>query len=182
VERSSFLRICGNLLDLLVGRVRAEVIPAFVRYVASDSGVSRQGLRCTVLTEDSDMRRHSCFALLAVVFLIGIGARGAHGQVLAGSGPCPGLKTFTVTGATPNNRVGFIHAQNTGSWVIPGGLVCFGTTTGLAAPITFAGFVQTNGSGNATVTATIPPAFCNNRYLQVIDAATCNTSNVLLIN
>ncbi|MCC6907009.1 MAG: hypothetical protein IT430_03625 [Phycisphaerales bacterium] len=121
--------------------------------------------------------------LLAVVVVGLLAVAGqASGQVLSQSGPCPGTKTFSVTGGAPFTRFAFIHAANTGSWTIPGGLVCFGTTTGLAAPVTLAGYVAANGSGNAAVTQFIPAPVCGNRYLQVVDTMTCTVSNVILIN
>lgn len=120
--------------------------------------------------------------IAAAGMVLGIGAAQAQGQVLSATGPCPGTKTFTVTGATPVVRLAFIHAQNTGSWVIPFGQQCAGTTTGLANPIVFAGYVPTNNAGTGSVSTFVPAAFCNNRYLQAIDTATCTPSNVLLIN
>jgi hypothetical protein len=59
--------------------------------------------------------------------------------------------------------------------------VCAGTTTGLGTPITLGGWATANGAGNASVNANIPPAWCNNRYLQVVDTTSCTTTNVLLI-
>jgi hypothetical protein len=128
------------------------------------------------------MGRQVFQAMAAAILVTGLSSSWAAGQTLTGSGPCPGVKTFNVTGATPNSRIGFIHAQNTGAFVIPGGQPCPGTVTGLAWPVVLAGFVPSDGSGNATVTAFIPAGFCNNRYLQVIDALPCTTSAVLLIN
>ena len=129
------------------------------------------------------MGRQNMLVVVVAALMLGFGISGqANGQVLSSSGPCPGLKTFTATGGAPFTRFAFIHAANTGSWVVPGGLVCFGTTTGLASPVVLAGYVPANAGGTAVTTATIPPAVCGNRYLQVIDTLTCTTSNVILIN
>jgi len=118
--------------------------------------------------------------IACVVAILGLAGQ-CQGQVLTSSGPCPGLQTFQVTGATPNGRVAFIHAASTGTWTIPFGVVCWGTTTGLSAPVTLAGFVPTNGSGAASANFTVPAALCNNRFLQAVDAIACTTSNVILI-
>lgn len=127
------------------------------------------------------MRRQYLLAAL-VVALLSLMAGRANGQVLSQSGPCPGTKTFTVMGGAAFTRFAFIHSANTGSWTIPGGVICFGTTTGLAAPVTLAGFVPANAGGMATVSMAIPAPVCGNRFLQVVDTMTCTTSNVILIN
>jgi len=119
---------------------------------------------------------------VAVAFCALSFAGQTEAQVLTLTGPCPGVKTIQVTGATPVVRVYFIHAANIGAWVVPPGQLCSGTFTGLAAPVTVAGFLPSDAFGNITTTATIPPAVCGNRYLQVVDGATCTTSNVVLIN
>lgn len=128
------------------------------------------------------MSRQTLLAVVVVVLTLGFGLGEAKGQTLSQAGPCPGSKTFTVSGGAPFTRFAFIHSANTGSWTIPGGLVCFGTTTGLAAPVTLAGYVPANAIGTASVTTFIPGGVCNNRYLQVVDTMTCTTSNVILIN
>lgn len=128
------------------------------------------------------MGRQNMLIGIVAVLILGLSSHQANAQVLTSSGPCPGVKTFNVTGGAPLTRFAFIHAANTGSWTIPGGLICFGTTLGLAAPVTLAGFVPANVSGNASVNMTIPPAVCGNRFLQVVDTLTCTTSNVILIN
>lgn len=128
------------------------------------------------------MSRNGLVAVFVLAVMLAMGFSEASGQVLTQSGPCPGTKTFTVTGGAPFTRYAFIHAANTGSWVVPGGLVCAGTVTGLAAPVTLAGYVPANAGGTAVVTVNIPPPVCGNRYLQVVDAMVCTTSNVILIN
>lgn len=119
---------------------------------------------------------------IVAAVLCALAAHAAPAQVLSMTGPCPGLKTITVTGCTPVVRVYFIHAANTGSWTVPVGQLCAGAVTGLAAPVVVAGYLPSDSFGNVTTSANIPAGVCNNRYLQVVDGATCITSNVVLIN
>ncbi len=129
------------------------------------------------------MNRQNVLVVIVAALMLGFGVGGqAKGQTLTSSGPCPGLKTFNVTGGAAFTRFAFIHAANTGSWMVPPGLICFGTVTGLASPVTLAGYVPANGLGNASVSMTIPGGVCGNRFLQVVDTLTCTTSNVILIN
>lgn len=120
--------------------------------------------------------------ILATLFCALAASGVAQAQVLSLTGPCPGVKTIQVTGATPIVRVYFIHAASTGAWTVPPGQLCSGTVTGLAAPVIVAGWLPSDAFGNITTTTFIPPAVCGNRYLQVVDGATCTTSNVVLIN
>lgn len=119
-------------------------------------------------------------ALLISIALMAAGPS-AQAQVLSSSGVCPGVMNFQVTGATPNGSVAFVHSASTGTWTIPFGVVCWGTTTGLSAPVVLAGVVPTNTAGNTSVNAAVPAAFCGSRFLQAIDLTNCNTTNVILI-
>ncbi len=132
--------------------------------------------------EDRAMGRQKLLVVLVAALMLGLASHQASAQVLTQAGPCPGTKTFSVTGGAAFTRFAFIHSAGTGSWTVPGGLICFGTVTGLANPVTLAGFVPANGSGNASVNMFVPAGVCGNRYLQVIDTITCTTSNVILIN
>ena len=97
------------------------------------------------------------------------------------SGTCPGRMTYDATNATAGGNVGLIFAASTGSFVVPGG-PCAGTTLGLgSAGIQLVAVVAADGSGTANFGGNAPPAACN-RFLQAIDASTCNTSNVVQIN
>ncbi|MBL1216717.1 MAG: hypothetical protein D8M59_04400 [Planctomycetes bacterium] len=125
------------------------------------------------------MQRFAIIALVLSAFVFT--ARPAQAQVLTKSGTCPGIMNFQVTGAAPFSRLAFIHSANTGSWVIPGGIICGTMSTGLAWPVTFGGWVNANGSGSASVNVNVASASCG-RFLQVIDTITCTPTNVVVIN
>lgn len=128
------------------------------------------------------MSRLNMLVIGAVALMLGFSTSQATAQTLTATGPCPGVMTFSVTGGAPFTRFAFIHSASTGSWVVPGGMICAGTATGLSSPVSLAGYVSADGSGNATVSNFIPAFICGNRYLQVVDTITCTTSNVILIN
>ncbi len=119
--------------------------------------------------------------LVVVVCTLMFTSADASAQTLTKSGTCPGLMTFQVTGAQPFARLAYIHAANTGSWAIPGGVICGTTVTGLAAPVVLAGWATADAAGNKTITTNIPPFPCN-RYLQVVDTTVCTLTNVVQIN
>ena len=106
---------------------------------------------------------------------IGIGAL-EPGLVLSLSGSCPGTIVADVSGATAGGVVGLVYSPTTGSFVIPGGLACAGTTLGLGAP---ARLIQTATSvaGTVTFSGTAPAASCSG-FLQAVDGSSCRTSNV----
>lgn len=92
------------------------------------------------------------------------------------SGVCPGEVALTYTKATPNGAILWFHAASQGSFVIP--LVqCTGTVIDLASPLPFAPSLA-DETGTAVRTVTTPPPACG-RFVQAIDVATCNTSNVV---
>ncbi|MFG0329048.1 MAG: hypothetical protein ACF8PN_04030 [Phycisphaerales bacterium] len=120
----------------------------------------------------------SCLAVVAASFLF---SNPASGQTLTVTGPCPGVRTFSVTGLTPVVRVYFFRAFGTGSVVIPPGNLCAGTTLGLNNTVIVVGFIPSDAFGNATTTAFVPGWACGTVYVQAIDGANCNTSNVVLL-
>lgn len=110
---------------------------------------------------------------------------GFHTYVLDGptlglSGICGGNSTFTVDNATANGPVGFLYASNPGSYVVPNG-PCAGTQLGLDASVQLYALIPADASGSLSITTRVPAALCGQIYAQVIDAATCRTSNVLLV-
>lgn len=123
--------------------------------------------------------RFVALSLLMSTFMI---KESALGQVLTSSGPCPGVMTFTITGILPDTRTGFLYSWNTGSYVIPGGFPCTGTTLGLDSPVTIGYQVLANGFGVAEWTVFVPGPACGNVYMQGIDADPCITTNVILVN
>lgn len=128
------------------------------------------------------MNRQNLLVVVIGALALFLSAGHAKGQLLTQSGPCPGVMTFEVTGALPFSRLAFIHSANTGGWVIPPGLPCAGTATGLSAPVVLAGYVEADAAGEGSATAFIGGGVCGTRYLQVIDTLACTGTNVVLIN
>lgn len=122
--------------------------------------------------------RHSMYRLALVVVLFVCGDS-VNGQTLTVTGPCPGTMTFTVTGATPVVRIYYLWAFGPGSHVIPPGNLCSGTTLGLNNTVQVATWTASNNAGTAVVTWPVPPAACGSVWTQVLDGATCNTTNVV---
>ncbi len=97
---------------------------------------------------------------------------------------CPGGGPISVnwSGATPGGQIVLIYARNTGSFVIPAGNPCAGTALGLGASqiqVAYQGGAGANGSRN--VNSNAAPGACGG-YLQLLDASTCQVSNVAQIN
>ncbi|MCC6906965.1 MAG: SBBP repeat-containing protein [Phycisphaerales bacterium] len=85
------------------------------------------------------------------------------------------------TGATPNESAALIYARDTGSFVVPNGNPCAGTTLGLGTnQIQLVTVVNSDANGSRTLNATIGPNLCGS-YLQLLDLTTCTTSNVARI-
>jgi len=101
-----------------------------------------------------------------------------EGLNLSVSGSCPGRMGFDASGGTPGGNVAFVYAFGTGSFKIPNGKPCAGTTLGLNSSVKLARLVAADGSGNASFGANVPPAACGRVFVQAIDLSTCNTSNV----
>ena len=99
------------------------------------------------------------------------------GFALGVRGACPGQVTVDWTGAPPDTTLGLVFANNTGSFVIPGG-VCAGTELGLGSQNirlvnTFPS--GSEGSGNRSGNAGTPA--CGG-HLQLVSAPGCETSTV----
>lgn len=90
--------------------------------------------------------------------------------------PASGPATLTATGGS-GGAVGFVYSNGTGSFTIPGGFTCAGTVLGLAGPPTLGG----SASGDPAVLNVpfAPSSACGNVFVQAIDTATCETSNVV---
>ncbi len=102
---------------------------------------------------------------------------------LAVDGTCPGGGPLRITwyGATPNGQVALIFAANTGSFIIPQGNPCQGTALGLGASQLRVAYRGASGPrGTRTLTTNAGPSACGG-YLQLLDSATCTTSNVARI-
>ncbi len=96
-------------------------------------------------------------------------------------GTCPANLLFTVDRATPNGQVALLYAYGTGSFVIPGGFPCAGTTLGLNNTVALGAMITAGPDGVAALNTSVPPAACGNFFIQALDIATCGTSNVVLL-
>lgn len=103
---------------------------------------------------------------------------GGGAPTLSVFGPCPGLITLEVRGATPGGRVAFIAARGTGSAVIPPSQPCPGTVLGLNATAFLLGTATADGAGVAQFSGNAPASACGGVFLQGLDVTTCTTTEV----
>lgn len=102
------------------------------------------------------------------------------GLTLTISNSCPGSgpATLTATGGS-GGTIGFVYTLNgAGSYTIPGGFTCAGTQLGLNPPVMLGG--SATGDPAVLNVNNVPGAACGNVTVQAIDAATCETSNVVV--
>lgn len=97
---------------------------------------------------------------------------------LSVSGQCPGQVTVRWNNATPNTQQGLVFGQNQGSTTIPTG-ICQGTVLGLQGGVQLVRTLPT-GNGSGSVSGNAGTAACRH-YLQLVEAPSCNTSNVAQI-
>jgi len=110
---------------------------------------------------------------------IGLGAI-VGGLTLTITGPCPGLGTVDVSGASPGGTVAIVYALAQGSFPVPSGRPCAGTVLGLAATgITLAATPTADPTGSVSLPATLPGNACGVGAVQAVDLTTCTTSNVV---
>ncbi len=96
---------------------------------------------------------------------------------------CPqkGPARIQWSGATPDGKVAILYALDTGSFTIPGGYPCAGTQLDLPPKKIKATWLGNAGAyGRDAIDLTIPGLACGG-VLQLIDAGTCATSNVAVI-
>ncbi|MFW5653687.1 MAG: hypothetical protein ACOC0P_06535 [Planctomycetota bacterium] len=92
---------------------------------------------------------------------------------------CPAPLNLSISNATPNGTVAVLYSVNQGSFTIPGSFVCAGTQLGLGGVPTVGAQVRADANGEAVVNFNRVPAAACNFFLQALDVATCNTSNVV---
>lgn len=98
------------------------------------------------------------------------------------AGGCPGSIAFQVSNATPDESVALIFSATTGSFVIPSGSICAGTSLGLGnASLQLVQVNTADSTGGSAFSGIAPNAACG-RFLQALDTHTCRTSNVIQIN
>jgi hypothetical protein len=99
------------------------------------------------------------------------------GPSLTVSGTCPGSMTAEVSGATPRGPVVLGFAMRTGSVIIPSG-PCRGTQLGLGPQgLQQVATLRADANGDVTFRGNAPGSACGG-FVQAIDGATCETTNV----
>lgn len=104
---------------------------------------------------------------------------GAGRYSLRITGPCPGTLTLSWSNANPNRQQGIVFGQNDGQTTIPGG-ICQGTVLGLAGNVRLVNTIGTGSNGSGSINGRAGTAACGGR-LQLVEAPSCNTSNVARI-
>jgi len=100
------------------------------------------------------------------------------GLKITRNGHCNQMNDFVFSGATPGGVVYAMVAHDPGTFVIPVGKPCAGTTVGLdAASIMLAGFEVADLNGEVHVSFWGGSLSCG-MWLQILDAETCNVSNL----
>jgi len=92
------------------------------------------------------------------------------------SGSCPGTLRFNVRGATTSGAITLIGAQNEGSFEVPQG-PCEGALVGLDSPVRLTA-ILVDATGETTIDRELPAQACG-RWIAVVDATTCRSSNAV---
>jgi len=90
-------------------------------------------------------------------------------------GTCPGSVSVDWSGATPSAQQAIVFGNSTGSTTVPGG-PCAGTVLGIQGQVRVVNIIGTGG-GSGSVNGRAGTGACG-RYLQLVEAGSCNTSNV----
>ena len=93
------------------------------------------------------------------------------------SGACPSI-AIDVTGGTAFGQVAIVSSPGTGSFTIPSGSPCSGTTLGLSNP-TLRTIQAFDGNGSMSLSVNIPAGACGTVSLQVVDLSSCTASKVV---
>jgi len=104
-----------------------------------------------------------------------VGDPAPPGFVLVGSGSCPSVRLFEVTGATPNADVFWIYGP-AGTWTKPRGL-CAGITIDIRGAGTTGGRLRADSAGYSSLQLSAPSYKCGVWKAQVVDVTTCTVSN-----
>ncbi len=101
--------------------------------------------------------------------------------VLRPSCPSGGPITVEWSGATPDGGVALLYARESGTYSVPPNRPCAGVQISLGAPRIHLVFQGLSGpDGSRTLNASAGSGACGG-YLQLLDLATCSTSNVARI-
>lgn len=93
------------------------------------------------------------------------------------TGPCPGIITIEIAGASPGDRVALFDSAITGQAFLPDGTVCPGTEIGLLPPLELLSLFTIPSSGVLTVDHEAPPMSCQ-FIMQSLNGNTCEVSNL----
>jgi len=104
----------------------------------------------------------------------GLVCGGGGGFAISLSGPCPGSKTLSWTGAG-SGQMGIVVGNSQGSTTIPFG-PCQGTVLGIQGGLLLYNVIGTQG-GAGQVTGTVGGGACG-KLVQCINTGSCDTSNV----
>jgi len=106
---------------------------------------------------------------------------GSSGPALTVDASCPGGGPIVISwsGATGGAQIALIFARNTGNFPIPNNNPCAGTPLGLGSnQIQLAYQGPAGASGSRVLNANAGPNACGG-FFQLLDVATCSTSNVV---
>lgn len=109
--------------------------------------------------------------------------RGCARPRLALTPSCPSGGRITIgwSDATPSAQIALVFARTTGNFVIPTGQPCAGTRLGLSSQQIQLAYTGASGANGArTINATAGPNACGG-YLQLLDVASCRTSEAVRI-
>ncbi|MFG0330750.1 MAG: beta strand repeat-containing protein [Phycisphaerales bacterium] len=98
--------------------------------------------------------------------------------------PCPngGAGQVGWSNATPNGQVAIVFSTQQGSFTIPSGFACAGTELEIGPANLQVAFQGPAGAtGSRTLNVNFPRSSCGG-FIQLIDAASCNVSNVVQID
>jgi len=104
------------------------------------------------------------------------------GYQLRVRGTCPGQMTIQWSGGIPNSRQGIALGLNRGSTTFPQMFPCAGTVLGISGRVQLLdppGLFNNQG-GRGSISGKAGTLFCRH-YLQLVEARTCRTSNVVQI-
>jgi len=99
------------------------------------------------------------------------------GLSLQVGGVCPNL-TLDITGGTPLGRLALASSTSLGSFSIPGGHACAGTSLALANPFLNA-VLSLDSAGAVSYPVVIPAGACGRVFVQVVDLSSCATSSAI---
>ncbi|MCC6906732.1 MAG: hypothetical protein IT430_02210 [Phycisphaerales bacterium] len=168
-QRLTIYDMSGNIVLDVPSVTRTSNVCAGFRYTAtSNNGISRIVMDSTS-NGGSQIEGNTAWDNIEVI-------AGPPSLSLSVTGACPGTVTVAWNNATPNTQLAIVFGQNQGSTIIPGG-PCAGTELGVQNGVQLIRTVSSGANGNGSVNGAAGTAACG-RYLQLVEAGSCDTSNV----